>query len=701
MTRKRKASSVKKTTSSSTVSKDIDEPLIEKDSDESEEEVILGEDDDEVLETDDEDDWSSDEEDEESSEFKGSKGSNVDSRQLNQSRSTPEDLFAQTNLYHGLNVRDPANRSAVLRAMEKDGSLDRAKLLHADDLESDDEENDPTARNTIGNVPLEWYDEFDHIGYDVAGQKIKKTGQPGAGDSLDRYLRAKDDPNYRRTIWDPKNNREIVLSDRQLLLVKRIMKGKAAHPEHNDTPDMVFWATGKVNPYKFSDDYQSKQAFIPSKWERQHIVKYVKAIKEGRMVVKSKEEKEKQMRGEKEPALEPIKLLWGEDGQLINERTDESDLDPEMLNPFSSGLSKKRQLARIIAPKLALPGHAMSYRPPGEYLLDEDEKKKWEAEDESDRPYDVMPQEFNNMRTIPGYQEFIHERFSRCLDLYLSTRARKQRLRVDPESLIPNLPDPSALRPFPTRISVRYRHNISQGKVRSLSVSPCGQWLCSGGEDGILRIWEVSTGRCFRRWDMRMLKDKFPKTYAMEKLQILGNAWNPKEARNIIAVTAGNSILLLPPGTANRSQSVSTKAFFEAGIKLRLQKGNVMAEDDKDRTKQNEETVEDHDNEETTEDGSSGEKQKESKKEKGLAYKVEWCSPTDQDCAVLEDEDDAENEGDSDTDDFDEIEDAPLVLTPLEYSLMIRSRQKETVFTKLLWHRKGDYLASLHITSGE
>jgi ribosome biogenesis protein ERB1 len=48
-------------------------------------------------------------------------------------------------------------------------------------------------RNTIGNVPLEWYKEFDHIGYDLFGKKI---GKPKAGDEIDKFLDKMDNPDY-------------------------------------------------------------------------------------------------------------------------------------------------------------------------------------------------------------------------------------------------------------------------------------------------------------------------------------------------------------------------------------------------------------------------------------------------------------------------------------------------------------------------
>ena len=47
--------------------------------------------------------------------------------------------------------------------------------------------------NTVGNIPLHWYDDFDHIGYDREGNKIMKSTK---GDSLDNFLQQEDDPNF-------------------------------------------------------------------------------------------------------------------------------------------------------------------------------------------------------------------------------------------------------------------------------------------------------------------------------------------------------------------------------------------------------------------------------------------------------------------------------------------------------------------------
>ena len=49
----------------------------------------------------------------------------------------------------------------------------------------------------------------------------------------------------------------------------------------------------------------------------------------------------------------------------------------------------------------------------------------------------------------PVWQDFIKERFDRCLDLYLCPRVRTLRYNMPSEDLIPSLPNPRDLEPFP------------------------------------------------------------------------------------------------------------------------------------------------------------------------------------------------------------------------------------------------------------
>lgn len=55
-------------------------------------------------------------------------------------------------------------------------------------------------------------------------------------------------------------------------------------------------------------------------------------------------------------------------------------------------------------------------------------------------------------------------------DLYLAPRVRKNRLNIDPNSLLPKLPSPSELRPFPTVAQTIFRGH--EGRVRSVAIDP-------------------------------------------------------------------------------------------------------------------------------------------------------------------------------------------------------------------------------------
>ena len=43
--------------------------------------------------------------------------------------------------------------------------------------------------------------------------------------------------------------------------------------------------------------------------------------------------------------------------------------------------------------------------------------------------------------------------------------------------------------------------------VRCLTVSPDGQFMASGDENGVVRLWEVQTGRLLRSWNLMEMVD--------------------------------------------------------------------------------------------------------------------------------------------------------------------------------------------------
>ncbi|KAI9215802.1 WD40-repeat-containing domain protein, partial [Blastocladiella britannica] len=105
----------------------------------------------------------------------------------------------------------------------------------------------------------------------------------------------------------------------------------------------------------------------------------------------------------------------------------------------------------------------------------------------------------------------------------------KKQVEVDPESLIPKLPDPKDLEPFPTSLSLVFRGHVS--RVRTFSLSPSGQFLLTGADDGVVRLWELATTRCLHQWQF---EDGVTKV-----------SWNPSKSLALAAVAAGNDVHLL------------------------------------------------------------------------------------------------------------------------------------------------------------
>lgn len=83
-------------------------------------------------------------------------------------------------------------------------------------FDTDDEED---IRNTVGNIPMKWYDEQKHIGYDWDAKKIIK---PPKRDQLDDFLKRMEDPNFWRTVKDPQTGQDVILSEADIDLIKRI-----------------------------------------------------------------------------------------------------------------------------------------------------------------------------------------------------------------------------------------------------------------------------------------------------------------------------------------------------------------------------------------------------------------------------------------------------------------------------------------------
>lgn len=367
---------------------------------------------------------------------------------------------------------------------------------------------------------MNWYDDYDHLGYNLEGQKICK---PKRGDELDKFLSKMDDPDFGVTVRDPLTGKDVVLSESDVDTIRRLMgnkgDGKGFEEEWSE------WFSSEVLETPVRDLPEHKRSFVPSLDEKRKVSRMVRAIKMGWMKVSSSDPKAKP---DEEPDKKAFYMLWKADDGEEEEMRRIRDLIP--------------------APKMKLPGHAESYNPPPEYLFTEKERERWEslAEEPYKRRLDFVPAKFDSLRKVPGYSRFIAERFERCLDLYLAPRARKMRLTIQPEDLVPPLPKPQDLQPFPQVCALTYKGH--RNLVRSLTVEPPGggengrasQFFASGSDDGTVRVWELQTGYCHRTF-------KFGAKSVVHSV-----AWCPNPALSLLAVAVDDLVVLLNAGVGDK-----------------------------------------------------------------------------------------------------------------------------------------------------
>ena len=396
----------------------------------------------------------------------------------------PQEVFLSDSDIEEEEVEDDSSEDS-----EEERKLTEEELrrINLDDFSSDDEE----AGNTIGNIPIKWYDKYDHIGYDLNGEKIMR---PKSLDAIDKYIHTHD-KNERWTIYDEKEGKEIKLTPRQIAIIKNIQNHRAALPGYNDETEYIPYSSGEVEVMPLADPAPVKSTFIPATWERRKVREIVKRMREGRY--KTKMSNEDRLYYD----------MWEEEGE-----------------------ERRNAPPNLAAPKMPLPDHSESYNPPEEYLLSESEKREWEEASPEDRERNYLPQKYSCLRRVPLYSNFVKERYDRCLDLYLCPRTVKQRLTIDRNALLPELPNVNELRPFPTTQCMEF--DFHEGRVRSVQVDATGYYMASGGDDKKLIISELMTGRVMKTFE-------FPSV--IQEIR-----WNPSTLySDVIAVASEMSVYFI------------------------------------------------------------------------------------------------------------------------------------------------------------
>lgn len=411
-------------------------------------------------------------------------------------------------------------------------------------IEQDSDSSSEGDENPVGDIPMRWYDGYDHIGYGRDGERIIAVNKPTA-------LELAADPHAWRRVYDEKNDNQIMLTHNELRAIARVRAGR--YPSSSANPDQsepIAWA-GQVETHPLTSGSEPKRRFLPSRHDARAVVKIVQALREGKLKLPGEK-----ARGQADDEARRYNFdVWERYEPKRPEDVTKSD--------------RARELMRVPAPKVAFPQHDESYNPPQEYLLTKNQVKKWKTKDPEDRKINYVPKKYASLRHVPLYDHFVKERFERCLDLYLAVRVRREPERIKPEDLIPNLPSPRDLRPFPTGRSLSFGPLPSRS--RSISIHPRGQWLISGSDDGAVRVWEVATGCLRHTW---WLGHDVPKVEG-RIAAVSCVAWCPSEFAFVFAASVGCAIFVVSAAEVLGLSKVESHALFEVPSDDPTPRGNL------------------------------------------------------------------------------------------------------------------------------
>ena len=424
-------------------------------------------------------------------------------------------------------IVEEANKLAMLNKKKK--NLDTTG-------ESEDDSSDEELVVRTGNVPRKWYQDYQHSGYDINANKVIK---PKEEDEVENFLKKAEDKNWWRNIYDEMNNKTIYISDKDMELIQKVRKNMFANQKVEE--DDYFERNIPFQIHPVSNHLPSKRAFEMSKHELKAINRIMHAIKNGFIKLEDDEKEQKEL----------IYDLWNFE-----------NTDPSVYHPGRG----------YQVPKRELPDTDVSYNPPDE-MLNEESKQ------------------YNSLRKIPAYDKILDENFERCCDLFMSARVVRKKLDINEEDLMPQLPKPEELRPFPTKESVVYKGHDSS--IKAIAVDPNGKFLVSGDNGGFVHFWDIQTAKIIKRLDVSD--------------NILGITFN--NTMNLVTICGKEHVYFIIPHYLERRHKIDLLELINNKIKPLIKEKNTST--DENENKEYEWKIP---------------KEKSNKQKAGIAFYLKWKS---------------------------------------------------------------------------
>ena len=105
------------------------------------------------------------------------------------------------------------------------------------------------------------------------------------------------------------------------------------------------------------------------------------------------------------------------------------------------------------------------------------------------------------LRRIPRYDNLIEEELERCCDLFLSSRTIRKKLDLNENEILPDLPKPEELKPFPTKECIVYKGHESS--IRAICCDPNGNVLISADNGNLVFFWDIPTAKIITKFDLK------------------------------------------------------------------------------------------------------------------------------------------------------------------------------------------------------